>query len=483
MTGFDLSTATSIYFGNSAISEVYFGSNKIWPASTVDYTTLPLTFEAVEPGKFIFSQNATEFTPLSYSINGGPITQLSINGAGTPTLQAGDKVEWYGIGYSFTDPRGYFSSTGRFKVYGNILSILMSSSYSGRTDFPSSTSNNIFQRLFREAKVIDASNLKLPVSNLTRYCFASMFYKCQYLVYPPELLATSLRAYCYDSMFWGCSSLIRMPIGIGDCPLPATILAEGCYQYMFNGCTSLASPGDVQHAIIKMLPAKTLYPHCYNGMFSGCTSFTEALLMPATTLVTDCYGGMFNGCTRLHFIACRATNVTDLVTTSGYVGAWTNNVAAHGTFAKDSNVTWSYGIPSGWTILSIDDYIITGYHLTTATQYSELSAGEAAVLYTDVNGDKITSAKQGDKVYVTCDANLMNVDPMGDGYWQFDNASISFKSTPNDINVEPDDWDDPMSNRYFIMPASSVHMIAMGTWIEVPQEPEPEPEPEPEEGV
>ena len=480
MTGFDLSTATSIYFGNSAISEVYFGSNKIWPASTVDYTTLPLTFEAVEPGKFIFSQNATEFTPLSYSINGGPKTQLSTNGAGTPKLQAGDKVEWYGIGYSFTDPRGYFSSTGRFKVYGNILSILMSSSYSGRTDFPSSTSNNIFQRLFREAKVIDASNLKLPVSNLTRYCFASMFYKCQYLVYPPELLATSLRAYCYDSMFWGCSSLIRMPIGIGDCPLPATILAEGCYQYMFNGCTSLASPGDAQHAIIKMLPAKTLYPHCYNGMFSGCTSFTEALLMPATTLVTDCYGGMFNGCTRLHFIACRATNVTDLVTTSGYVGAWTNNVASHGTFLKDANVTWSYGIPSGWTILSIDDYIITGYHLTTATSMDDLGQGEAAVLYTNVNGDEITSAKSGDKVYVGVDWNLQNDDNDGTGTWGWSQGDVSYSSS-QDISVEPDDAEDPYNSPWgFIMPSEDVKVIAMAAWY---PNPEPEPEPEPEEGV
>ena len=350
MTGFDLSTATSIYFGNSAISEVYFGSNKIWPAGKVDYTTLPLTFEALESGKFIFSQNASEFTPLSYSINGGPKTELSTNGAGTPTLQAGDKVEWYGYGNGFTNSRGHFSSTCRFKVYGNILSILTQATYSGRTDFPSSTSNNIFQRLFREAKVTDASKLMLPVSNLPQYCFASMFYNCQYLVYPPELLANRLSSYCYSSMFEGCSSLRQMPIGVDYFPLPATDLAEGCYQYMFKDCTSLASPVDLQHAIVKILPATTLYPYCYKGMFSGCTSFAEALLMPATTLVTECYSGMFNGCTSLYFIACRATNVTDLVDTSGYVGAWTNNVAAHGTFAKDSNVTWSYGIPSGWTI-------------------------------------------------------------------------------------------------------------------------------------
>ena len=479
MTGFDLSTAKSIYFGNSAISEVYFGSKKIWPAGKVDYTTLPLTFEALEPGTFSFSQNASEFSPLSYSINGGPKTQLSTNGADTPTLQAGDKIEWYGGGYSFTNSRGQFSSTCRFKVYGNILSILLRRSYSGRTDFPSSTSNNIFQYLFRGAKVTDASKLMLPVSNLSQYCFASMFYTCKYLVYPPELLATTLSSYCYKGMFWGCSSLIRMPIGIGDFPLPATELAEGCYQYMFSDCTSLKSPVDRQHAIIKVLPATTLAEHCYEGMFSGCTSFAEALLMPATTLVTDCYGGMFNGCTSLHFIACRATNVTDPVTTSDYVGGWTNNVASHGSFAKDPNVTWSYGRPSGWTITSYEDFYRQSYYLTTATQYSELNAGEAAVIYYDENWNQINTAHADDKVYVTYDGNLSNADPVGDGYWQMDNASISFASTPDSISVEWEDVEDPTSNRYFIMPWSNVHMIARFTWIEVP----PEPEPEPEEGV
>lgn len=474
MTGFDLSTATSIYFGNSAISEVYFGSNKIWPAGTVDYTTLPLTFEALESGTFSFSQNASEFIPLSYSINGGTKTQLSTNGGSTPTLQAGDKIEWYGGGYrGLSNPRGQFSSTGRFKVYGNILSILLPSSYSGVTVFPSETSNNIFQRLFREAKVTDASKLMLPVSNLPQYCFASMFYNCQYLVYPPELLANRLSSYCYDSMFWGCSSLRQMPIGIGDFPLPATELDEGCYQYMFKDCTSLVSPVDIQHAIVKVLPATTLRDYCYKGMFSGCTSFTAALMMPATTLVTECYSGMFNGCTSLHFIACRATNVTDLVTTSGYVGAWTNNVAAHGTFAKDANVTWSYGIPSGWTIGSWDDYE-PSYNLTTETQYSKLHTGEAAVIYYDENWNQINTAASGDKVYVTYDGNLANEDPMGDGYWLWDNESTTFNSTPNDINIELEDWEDLMSNRYFIMPSSNVYMIAKGRWIEVEPEPEPE---------
>ena len=49
MIGFDLSTISSVYVGNTQYSEIYLGSTKIWPSSH-DYSQDYLTLEALEAG-------------------------------------------------------------------------------------------------------------------------------------------------------------------------------------------------------------------------------------------------------------------------------------------------------------------------------------------------------------------------------------------------------------------------------------------------
>ena len=90
--------------------------------------------------------------------------------------------------------------------------------------------------------------------------------------------------------------------------------------------------------------------YCYYYMFHGCTGLTTAPSLPATTLATSCYTSMFNGCNNLNYVEAM------FLTTPGntYTSSWLLNVAANGTFVKNSQATWDVtganGVPIGWTI-------------------------------------------------------------------------------------------------------------------------------------
>lgn len=123
--------------------------------------------------------------------------------------------------------------------------------------------------------------------------------------------------------------------------LPDNVFAY-CYQEMFNNCTELTEAPE--------LPATTLTNGCYSQMFKCCTSLVNAPVLPATTLVSSCYAYMFNGCTNLnHIKALFTTTPSDT-----YTKDWLKNVAATGTFVKNTEATWNVtganGVPSEWTV-------------------------------------------------------------------------------------------------------------------------------------
>ena len=59
---------------------------------------------------------------------------------------------------------------------------------------------------------------------------------------------------------------------------------------------------------------------------------------------------MFEGCTSLNYIKAMFTTTPS----SSYTSNWVKNVAASGTFVKNSAATWNVtgieGIPEGWTV-------------------------------------------------------------------------------------------------------------------------------------
>ena len=259
-------------------------------------------------------------------------------------INGGQRILWKGsaVPSSYDVGIGSFSSTGKFYVEGNIMSLLFGDSFIGKTDFSDTFRYKwAFSALFEGCtNLMDAENLALPATALTEGCYSVMFASCSALAKTPQLPSATLADSCYLYMFENCTSLTTVTSNY----LSATTLAEGCYEGMFKGCTSLTT--------VPQLSATTLAEGCYEQMFSGCTSLTIAPVLPATTLVSDCYRNMFDGCSNLGSITCLATSISPWTSTNN----WVNGVSSTGTFIKNADMTsWTTGnsgIPTGWTIIN-----------------------------------------------------------------------------------------------------------------------------------
>lgn len=330
-----------------------------------DYYSQYFTIESLEDNNIILCKPNGK--SIQYYSNGSwnNIASYS-NPTGFITLNTGDKVMLKGTNTSLGDNDStrccYIGAQKNFKVYGNIMSLLYGDNFEDNNTL---TRNYAFTRLFYNndyKTLVDASNLKLPATTLTAYCYYNMFLSCTALTTAPALPALTMSNYCYADMFSGCTSLVNAP------ELPATTLAEGCYSHMFWGCaalvespvlpaTTLASVcylnmfrGCTSLVTAPVLPAITLAYQCYGEMFYGCTSLIEAPELLAETLIDYCYNQMFRGCTSLNKVTCLATNIS----APNCVTNWLSGVSSTGTFYKDSSMSsWpsgSDGIPSGWTI-------------------------------------------------------------------------------------------------------------------------------------
>ena len=201
-----------------------------------DYSTQYLTIESLEDNNTIKWSNGYEPDAKTISVStddGETWTAYTSTSGGTSiaSLNTGQKVLLKGLNYNYHI--NSFGSTGQFKVYGNIMSLI-----SGDTFENVDTLTNIrsFSCLFSGATgLTSAENLILPATTLTQSCYYNMFRGCTSLTVAPALPATTLALYCYDSMFDSCTSLTTAPV------LPATSLASQCYYYMFYNCTSLNS--------------------------------------------------------------------------------------------------------------------------------------------------------------------------------------------------------------------------------------------------
>ena len=280
MNGFDLSTVSGIYIGNQLASAAYYGNNLIWQSH--DYSLDPLTFEAIDDCVFSISDDIGENYYLLFDNSYNLIDGLNKDNKTSQTILAGNVIHIIGMSdyaNNIVNKIGNFSSTGRFNVYGNIMSIVISSglgsydnsAFINETDL-SDWYSNLFDSMFKNCtNLIDVSNLILPATTLISSCYSQMFNGCTSLIATPKLPATTLAQMCYQSMFYGCTSLTTAPL------LPATTLAQSCYNGMFQGCTSLTTAPE--------LPATTLAITCYNSMFMGCTSLTKAPDLLAETLL------------------------------------------------------------------------------------------------------------------------------------------------------------------------------------------------------
>ena len=299
--------------GSWAAGQVYTYS--INANDAIDY----LRFTAIEDGTFTLKIPQYAYVSrLSYSMDEGEtwvttdINRYIDNTITTPVVTAGNSILWKGkaSAYSSGTSQAYaskFSSTGKYNISGNIMSLLYENAVN-RTDI--AVSFTFMYLFYQNTNLLDISELIMPATTLANYCYQNMFSGCTNLTgntpelpattlasycyngmfsntkitSAPELPATTLAPYCYSSMFNNCKNITVAP------ELPATTLANYCYCYMLAGTSITAAPE---------LPATTLAGYCYNSMFNGCKSLIAAPELPATTLFNGCYSNMFKECTSL----------------------------------------------------------------------------------------------------------------------------------------------------------------------------------------
>ena len=390
----DLSTKQDTLVSGSNIKTIngqdILGSGDIVISSgEKPYEEQYLTFEALEDGTFSFTQN-----DLQYSLDDGITWQTLTAGTSTPTISAGNKILWKQTGLTPTlyEGIGKFSSTNKFNVYGNIMSLYYGDDFIDKNDLTGKDST-FFTLFYQCSKLTSAENLILQATTLAESCYMHMFNGCTSLTKAPELPATTLAEFCYYYMFDHCTSLVKAPelpattlttgcygnmfnscYALTTAPeLPATTLAERCYEYMFFYCTSLVKVPELQAKTLAEscymhmfnscslttppeLPATTLANYCYYEMFGNCTSLTKAPYLPATTLATSCYYNMFMGCQNLRYVKCLATDISapDCLTD------WIDGTMPVGTFITADNPpayeSGTSGIPAAWTSYTESQY-------------------------------------------------------------------------------------------------------------------------------
>lgn len=271
-----------------------------------DYSQDYLTFEALENGTFSFTIN-----DLYYSTNNGYSWKALAAGTETELITKGTKVLWKGDSNmknkGSQGGSGTFSSTCKFNISGNVLSLLFNGFNNnivfGQGNYCYSNTNN--------------------EDNNNNYRLFRLFYHCENLISAENFILPNKTLYGYINGYNYCAYI---------------------YSGMFEGCTNLILPP-------KILPATTLSIGCYYGMFKYCSSLIKASILPANKLIDRCYEDMFIGCTSLKYIKCLAEDFR----ASNCLQNWVQDASNEGTFIRNAASSFNdigpSGIPAGWEVI------------------------------------------------------------------------------------------------------------------------------------
>ena len=198
-----------------------------------------LTFEIIGDGYINWkAKNSGLLRTIEYNKNMAGWTSITSTTSGVQIpVVSGDTVQFRGDNPYYCDPtsnsysNSFCGTTCTFNVYGNIMSMVNSSDFKNLNTLS-------YDRQFRNffwncTGLTDASNLFLPATSVTQFCYSSMFDTCTSLTAAPELPATTLANGCYVNMFLRCSNLVTAPV------LPAKTLVANCYNAMFHNCSKL----------------------------------------------------------------------------------------------------------------------------------------------------------------------------------------------------------------------------------------------------
>lgn len=200
----DFSTLKELYIDGNKATQLWIDGSKVKFGGGNEY----LTFTALEaPLTVRLQKNGSPSTiSLQYSTDGSDWIDYTVDDNITVN-NVNDKVMFKAkttnTAFSSNSNSLYkFYLNAACKVSGNIMSLL-DANCECTTLFDA---GQAFRNLFEgETNLVDASELMLPATILTSYCYAYMFYHCTSLSAPPrELPATTPSNNCYQSMFEQC---------------------------------------------------------------------------------------------------------------------------------------------------------------------------------------------------------------------------------------------------------------------------------------
>ena len=173
----------------------------------------PLTFIITSSGTVSFGPgypDETAYRTIEYKLNDGEWTEYTSTYNGQKiNVQTGDIISFRGDNTSNASNDGNFSNsfvtTCNFTPIGNIMSMMDSTNFANLTTI---TGTRTFQGLFSSCtRMTDASQIILPATTLSPYCYRYLFQRCTGLTKFPKLPATTMASYCYSGMFSGCTGM------------------------------------------------------------------------------------------------------------------------------------------------------------------------------------------------------------------------------------------------------------------------------------
>ena len=268
---------TTIRLGDRNIVKIKIGDSVIWQKTTVVDETDYFYIESLDDGNTV-SLN-TSLTDTSHSQYLTPTVQFSTNKQNWTTVTfdwstTGDKNIDISTVLNTGDKMYFRNDTGKFNYvnsgssYSTIKFSTTKNANAGgdirtlanyRDVETSSMTRGMFSNLFNgNTYIVDASNLRLPFTTLTDFCYYRLFYGCTSLTTAPALPAKTLTTNCYQQLFYGCTKLTTAPA------LPATTLANYCYNGIFKNCSSLNT--------VKISAKNISATNCLTEWLYGCAS-------------------------------------------------------------------------------------------------------------------------------------------------------------------------------------------------------------------
>lgn len=348
-----------------------------------------LKLTAHSSGTFTFSIPASvspsDLPYIAYSINGLTWTTVNnvANQAVTITTPTRAKNRYVLIKSeakrtAIADSDGdstRISSTCDFDVSGNILSLLLGDNFEDDTTidyYDSNEHNYMFARLFKQARIVHADELKLPITGVPYYCFRDTFRECTIMTLGPiKIPITKVAESGLRGMFGYCYTLTNMldissisgslNLGINafhytfekcyvmECYNPIDLISVGkggLFRGAFIECSNLTNTP------IRRLECDTMEDSCFQLAFKDASKLKTSPIIVCSASGKYAVDQCFSGCGSLNYITFLLTGRLT------YSTSFTRSVSTTGIFVKHIDAVWTNtgdsGVPTNWTTIYYD---------------------------------------------------------------------------------------------------------------------------------